>query len=100
MEDRSRKIVRKKKFAWWSLAFTGIVLYSCWVVADQFSQLSALNSDMESARQRLESAQQENQQLHEEEAWLSDNEYIEKLAREDLGMTRLGEMPYIYAENK
>ena len=29
-----------------------------------------------------------------------DDAYIEKLAREELGMTRKGEIPYIYAENK
>ena len=100
MEDRSKKVVRKKKFSIISLLFAGFVAYSCWLMANQFSQLSALNSDMELAQQRLEAAQQENQQLKDEEARLSDNEYIEKLAREELGMTRQGEMPYIYAENK
>ena len=62
--------------------------------------ISQLNGDMDQARLRLEEAQRENQQLKEENASLSDDAYIEKLAREELGMTRKGEIPYIYAENK
>ncbi len=100
MEDRRKKVVHKRKFSWASLLFAAFMVYSCWQVADQFGRLSALNSDMEAAQQRLEAAQQENQQLKDEEARLSDNDYIEKLAREELGMTRQGEMPYIYATNK
>ena len=31
---------------------------------------------------------------------LMDDSYIEKLARENLGMTKQGEMPYIYSQDK
>lgn len=63
MADRRKKVVHKRNFSWLSLLFAALMVYSCWQVADQFGRLSALNSDMEAAQQRLEAAQQENQQL-------------------------------------
>ena len=84
----------------WLLVTLCVLGYGIWVIGDKAVTLSHLNDDMEVAQQRLEAAQMENQQLKDEQANLSDDAYIEKLAREELGMTRQGEIPYIYAENK
>ena len=77
-----------------------VLCYGVYVIGDKAMTLSHLNNDIDQARVRLEEAQNENQQLKAENASLSDDAYIEKLAREELGMTRQGEIPYIYAENK
>ena len=84
----------------WLLVTLCVLIYGVYVIGDKAMTISQLNSDMDQARLRLEEAQRENQQLKEENASLSDDAYIEKLAREELGMTRKGEIPYIYAENK
>ena len=84
----------------WLLVTLCVLIYGVYVIGDKAMTISQLNGDMDQARLRLEEAQRENQQLKEENASLSDDAYIEKLAREELGMTRKGEIPYIYAENK
>lgn len=84
----------------WLLVTLCVLIYGVYVIGDRAMTISQLNGDMDQARLRLEEAQRENQQLKEENASLSDDAYIEKLAREELGMTRKGEIPYIYAENK
>ena len=84
----------------WLLGTFCVLIYGVYVIGDKAMTISQLNGDMDQARLRLEEAQRENQQLKDENASLSDDAYIEKLAREELGMTRKGEIPYIYAENK
>lgn len=56
--------------------------------------LSQVEKDQAAANQRLQAAQEENQRLREEKENLYRLEYIEKVAREELGMTRRGELPY------
>lgn len=84
----------------WLLVTLCVLIYGVYAIGDKAMTISQLNGDMDQARLRLEEAQRENQQLKDENASLSDDAYIEKLAREELGMTRKGEIPYIYAENK
>ena len=84
----------------WLLVTLCVLIYGVYAIGDKAMTISQLNGDMDQARLRLEEAQRENQQLKDEKASLSDDAYIEKLAREELGMTRKGEIPYIYAENK
>ncbi len=104
MKDGNRKQQGKQKISGfnlgWLVVTLSVLVYGIWVIGDKAVTLHHLNGDIDQARLRLEEAQRENQQLKEENANLSDNAYIEKLAREELGMTRQGEIPYIYAENK
>lgn len=91
---------KKHGINWFLIAILVIVGYCSCILINQQLTLSALNSDIENARERLATAQSENQKLKEENQLLTDDVYVEKLAREELGMTRQGEMPYIYAANK
>ena len=45
---------------------------------------------------QMEEMQDQIEQLQQEKEQLVDPSYVEKLAREDLGMTKDGEIPYIY----
>lgn len=89
---------KKRGLNWFIVLLIIIVGYGGSVVIEQQYKLSALDDDMVGAQERLEAAKQENAQLRDEYNKLGDVEYIEKLAREELGMTRQGEMPYIYAD--
>ena len=103
VEDKARKKEKAgagRGFNWFAILLAAIVAYGGWILADQQMTMGALDDDMAAARERLQAARTENQQLQDENARLHDDAYIEKLAREDLGMTCKGEMPYIYADNK
>ena len=59
--------------------------------------LGQLAENQAAAEARLSAAQEENEALKQEKAALSDPAYIEKIAREELGMTRHAELPYTTA---
>ena len=54
----------------------------------------------ESMHATLDEVKAHNEALKAENEKLMDDSYIEKLARENLGMTKQGEMPYIYSQDK
>ncbi len=49
---------------------------------------------------RLQKVTEENKRLKAEKAALQTPKYIEKVAREELGMTKKGEVPYISSAQK
>ncbi len=86
-----------RRLDWFVVLMVGIVGYFSYMMVSQHFYLNSVNRDYDAAQQRLQSAQQENDALQQEKAQLNDPAYIEKIAREELGMTRQGEMPYIYS---
>lgn len=52
------------------------------------------------AEERLNKAKQINEELSREKDNLNKLEYVEKVAREELGMTKPGEVPYISEEKE
>ena len=92
--DRKKNTFR---FNWFVVTMVAIIGYFSYTFVEQQIHLNALNRDYEAAQSRLEAAKARNAELKEQRAGLESPEYIEKVAREDLGMTRQGEMPYISA---
>ncbi|MGI6091976.1 MAG: septum formation initiator family protein [Veillonellaceae bacterium] len=88
---------RKVRIKWFRLAAIFIFGYFIYLFVGQQNQLSAIESENKAARQRLEQAVQENASLIEERNKLNTPAYIEKLAREELGLVKPGEVPYIPA---
>ena len=86
-----------RRLDWFVVLMVGIVGYFSYMMVSQHFYLNSVNQDYDAAQQRLQSAQQENDALQQEKAQLNDPAYIEKIAREELGMTRQGEMHYIYS---
>ena len=86
-----------RRLDWFVVLMVGIIGYFSYMMVSQHFYLNSVNQDYDAAQQRLQSAQQENDALQQEKAQLNDPAYIEKIAREELGMTRQGEMPYIYS---
>lgn len=62
--------------------------------------MTELNQETVITQSRLDKAKQINDKLKQEKANLEKRDYIEKVAREELGMTKPGEVPYISSENK
>ncbi len=87
--------LRKYRIKWFRLVLLMFAGYFLYMLAGQQSQLSAIERETQAATQRLEQAQQQNAALIEERNRLNDPAYIEKLAREELGLAKPGETPFM-----
>ncbi len=81
-------------------AFVLIIVYLGYIIVRQEMYLSEVNEQTIIAQERLDKAKAINEDLNEEKSKLNTNEYVEKVAREELGMTKPGEVPYIFEEKQ
>ena len=87
----------RRRVNWFLILLLFIGGWFSYTFVTQQIRLNAVASDYEATRIRLEEARARNAELKKERDSLSDAAYIEKVARESLGMTRQGEVPYISA---
>ena len=87
----------RRRVNWFLILLLLIGGWVSYTFVTQQIRLNAVASDYEATRIRLEEARARNAELKKERDSLSDAAYIEKVARESLGMTRQGEVPYISA---
>ncbi len=90
----------KYRIKWFRLLT--IVLGVCFLYSfiQQQNQLNAIRRDSDSVRAQLTEFRESNTNLKEERDALNDRRYVEKLAREELGLVKPGEIPYIVSEKK
>ena len=98
VSNRTRKKSRHPN--WFMFILIAVMLYSICKIVDQQQALNNLDDDLSQAQARYEAAKKENEELLKEQQNLGDPDYVEILAREDLGMTRQGELPYIYSRKE
>ena len=79
---------------WFVITVLLILGYFGSIIVSQGLYLSHVHEDQRLASDRLAAAQAENDRLRAEKERLGELPYIEKLAREELGMTGAGELPY------
>ena len=79
---------------WFVITVLLILGYFGSMIVSQGLYLSHVHEDQRLASDRLPAAQAENDRLRAEKERLGELPYIEKLAREELGMTGAGELPY------
>lgn len=91
---RPREKWKKSWFSWFNFLLIAIIVYFSSILISQQIYLSQVNEDQAAAEARLAAAQEEHDKLVKEKDDLSRLDYIEKIAREQLGMTRRGELPY------
>lgn len=89
----------KYRIRWFRLTMLAVVGYCLYVLAGQQVELNAVNREAEATRNRVEQLKQANQTLTDEKARLSTPAYVEKIAREELGLVKPGEVPYIPEKN-
>ena len=85
----------KRSFNWFAVLLLFIVLYFSYTAIQQYLQLKAISQEQAAVEARLSQAKKVNEELLQEKNNLGKIDYIEKIAREELGMTKQGEMPYI-----
>ena len=81
-------------FSWFALVMFAMIAYFSTVLISQQVHLAHVSESQRIADKRLEKAKATNEKLRRELAALQDINNIEKLAREDLGLAKEGEMPY------
>ncbi len=79
-------------------AFLVVIVYLGCLIIKQEWYLSEVRQETAITQERLNEAQNLNQKLKEEKSNLEKPEYVEKVAREELGMTKPGEVPYISSD--
>lgn len=81
-------------------AFVIMVVYLGFIIVRQEMYLSEVKQETVVAEDRLDKAKEINEKLTAEKNNLNKTEYVEKVAREELGMTKPGEVPYISEEKE
>ena len=85
---------KRNGFNWFALVMFAMIAYFSTVLISQQVHLSHVNESQRIADKRLEKAKETNAKLRKELSELQDIGNIERLAREDLGLAKEGEMPY------
>lgn len=86
---------RRIRIKWFRVLILAIIGYGLYVCANQYVQYAAISCETEAARSHLEQLRQMNKSMIEEKQKLSTPAYVEKLAREELGLVKPGEVPYV-----
>ncbi|MCE5287244.1 MAG: septum formation initiator family protein [Pelosinus sp.] len=89
------EVKRRVRFKWFRFILMGLFIYCVYLTIGQHHQLNAICRETDNTRARLEEANKTKAALLDERTRLNDRSYIEKLAREDLGLVRPGEAPFI-----
>ena len=90
---------KRSGFNWCALVMFAMIAYFSTVLISQQVHLAHVSESQRIADKRLEKAKATNEKLRRELAALQDINNIEKLAREDLGLAKEGEMPYQATRN-
>lgn len=79
------------------LLLMALAVHMLVVVSGQAVRIAGMSRDLTALRLQIEGIRGENETLHREAQLLMTVEYIERLAREELGMVWPGEIPYMRA---
>ncbi|MBQ6975866.1 MAG: septum formation initiator family protein [Selenomonadaceae bacterium] len=85
---------QRKGINWFFVLMFVVIAYFSTVLVSQQVHLSHVSESKRLADKRLEAAKTENEKLQKQLQELQDLNNIERLAREDLGLAKEGEMPY------
>ena len=88
---------RKIRVRWFRLAAIVVVGYCCYILVNQQLELSAIRQETDATRVKVDQLRQLNKSFADEKVRLSTPAYLEKLAREELGLAKPGEVPYVPA---
>lgn len=92
-----KKRSKSKKFSWFRLCIVIMMGYFCYVVIDQQTELYQIRRETEAVNAQMVEVRAANSSLRAEKENLNKAAYIEKVAREELGLVKPGEVPYIPA---
>ena len=85
---------KRKGFNWFALMMFVVLIYFGTVLFSQQLHLSHVAENQRVADKKLAAAQAENDALSKQYKELQNLDNIERIAREDLGLAKEGELPY------
>lgn len=97
MDNVSKK---KKRIKWTTFLLLLCLGYVIYMVVDQERQLAVSRREAENLRAREATLKAENERLHQEQQLLQTDAYIERVAREELGLVKPGEIPYLVGQQQ
>jgi len=89
----------KKKFNIKSVAIIFAVVYVCYILINQQITMSRQKKELEKYNVEIQKKKEEKKVLQDEVELSKTDKYIEKLAREVLGLVKEGETPVLDNEN-
>ena len=89
----------KKKFNIKSVAMIFALVYVCYILINQQITMSRQKKELEKYNVEIQKKKEEKKVLQDEVELSKTDKYIEKLAREILGLVKEGETPVLDNEN-
>ena len=86
--------MKRKGINWFGIMMFAVIAYFVTILISQQVHLSHVSETQHVADKRLEAAKEENAKLKKQYEDLQDVTNIERIAREDLGLAKEGELPY------
>lgn len=97
--DRRKRGDRRKRLRltprFWLITALAIFAYIAASYASGFVEIWRLRVEIHQVKEEIVEAEARNEQLRKELHYLQSDEYIEKVAREELGLVKPGETPVI-----
>ena len=97
-DAKGKKNGNRNGIDWLLVLAIPILLYFVSLLVSQQVYLNQISREQDTADKRLQTAMEINQNLRRERDELNDLDHIERVAREELGMTKEGELPYSSAK--
>ncbi|XVK25759.1 cell division protein FtsL [Pectinatus frisingensis] len=92
--------VKKRRFNIFIVITVAVIGYFIYVAVEQQIYINNITQERIAVDEQLAKAKKENAELKQEKEALEDPQYIEKIAREELGMTKKDEIPYVSSNKK
>lgn len=86
---------RRSRYSLWRILFWGLVIVVAVAFCRKLYLIYELNGQIAEAEETRQELLQEKSDLEHRKEALSDPEVIERKARDDLGMVKPGEVPYV-----
>lgn len=94
----ARRPKKQKRVKWAAVLLLICLGYVLYMFVDQERQMAALRRETENLRAREATLKADNERLNQEQQLLQTDVYIEKVAREELGLVKPGETPYLVGQ--
>lgn len=89
----------KKKIKGKNIIFAFLLCYVCYIFINQQITMHKIKDDITNKKIEEQNLKEKNKKLQDEVKMSKTDMYIEKLARERLGLTKQGETPVIDTKN-
>lgn len=89
-----RTAMPKPNVIWNKVRYAVLIIFAL-VLVQQVYTIYSLHQEKQQLEQQLQELKKENESLSEQKKLLEDDKHIEGIAREELGLVKPGEVPYV-----